>query len=151
MQVVDMQRTRMFSRHTSETYAVPGVEYTALLFWSDGQIDVRGLRERKAAEHGVSIGAAAANFDVGEIGAMPEPQEIAEKIYLSIGVGSFRVLTDFLQKHQIGIVTGDHLCDAHRIVTSVDASDAFMYVVGDNSKVHRNRELSYWAMIARLK
>ena len=59
------------------------------------------------------------------------------KIELS-AIDNMRVLVDLLQHHHIRIVASDDVCDSERVVSTVDAADALVDVVGEKSEAHVN-------------
>jgi hypothetical protein len=131
-----MDGARGVPRLSAEANPIARMEYTPPFLGRNGQIDIGGLGHGEAAEHGISVLAAAANFDVGKVGAVPQAEEVTEEIDLSVGIRPLGVLIDFLEQNEVRLVPRDDLRDPQRVVPSVDTPDALMNVVGDDSKAH---------------
>jgi hypothetical protein len=136
MEIVGVDGARGISRLSAQANPVAGMKDAPPLLGRDGQIDIGRLGHRKAAEHGVSVLASAENFDVGEVRTVPQAEKVTEKIDLAVGVRPARVLIDLLEQNEVRLVPRDDLRDSQRVVSSVDTPDAFVDVVGDDSKAH---------------
>jgi hypothetical protein len=136
VEVVRVDGARGLPRLSSEPHAVARVEDAPPLLRRNGEVDVGRLGHGEAAEHGVSVLAAAADLDVGKVGAMPQPEEVTQQVYLAVGVRSLGMLIDLLQENEIRLVARDDLRYPQRIVPPIDTPDAFVDVVSDDSKAH---------------
>jgi hypothetical protein len=113
-----------------------GVEDTALFAPTDREVDVVGSHQRPPAQNGVAILTAPANLDVGEPCAVLEPEEVAEQFDLPVAARPARAFIHLLEEDQVGVVVGDSLAHPLGPVAAVDAPDALVDVVAEDTELH---------------
>ena len=112
------------------------VENATMFLQRDSDVDVRGFGQWKATQNCVAVSASSTDPDVGEISTVPQIKLVSTRIDLAVLIGTFRVLIDLLQEHDVGLIVGNDGDDSARVVAPVDAADAFMDVVSEKFEFH---------------
>jgi hypothetical protein len=136
MQVVDVYGARANAVPPVETNAVSGMEDTPAFLGGNRYVDVRGLGKRKTAQYSIAVCASGSDSNVRKICSMPKSERVTQDIDLTITVGAFRELVDFLQEHHVRPVVGDDIDDPSGIISPIDTTDTFVDVVGQKLELH---------------
>src|SRR5687768_4128162 len=118
------------------THAQDRVQHAPALLPAQREIDVDGFDDRIAREDRVAVLAAAADVDVREPRAMREAELLAEQIDLHVLLRARHSRVDLLQHEDVDVELANHVDDARRIVSAIDAADALVNVVAEDAKPH---------------